>query len=39
MHKFTILLTNTNTKILHKLAIYCKNAFKLRIDTLNANVE
>ena len=39
MHKFILLLTNNKTKVLNKLAIYCKNAFKLRIDTLNANVE
>ena len=39
MHKFILLLTNNKTKVLNKLAIYCKNAFKMRTDTLNANVE
>ena len=39
MHKFILLLTNTNTKVLTKLAIYFKHAFKVRTEALNANVE
>ncbi len=39
MHKFILFFTNSKTNVVNKLAIYCKNAFKMRNDVENANVE
>ena len=40
MHTFILLVTNynANNKIQFFFAKYCKNAFKMRTETCNANV-
>jgi hypothetical protein len=36
MLKLTQLLNSTNVKVLNKLALFCRNAFKLRTNELNS---
>ena len=37
MFKFVQLLNSDNENVLKKLSLFCKHAFKLRLDTLNNN--
>ena len=37
VHNLTLLLNNANRKVLINLALYCKYALKLRLESMNSN--